>query len=100
MRSDVLAIAGWWPELVKSAERPVGAGFKPPPLPGAYTTVYGRGRRRDLTGQRFGHLVVREYDERASRWLCDCDCGGTALVQPSRLLRGERTACGCRRRAA
>ena len=33
----------------------------------------------DLTGQRFGKLVVLEYDgtskRRESLWRCACDCG-------------------------
>lgn len=38
----------------------------------------------DLTGERFGKLVVREklppISDGRTRWLCDCDCGNTCVV--------------------
>jgi hypothetical protein len=53
----------------------------------------------DLTGQRFGRLVVfaRAPTLRYSRWHCRCDCG-TELVVSLQLLRmGKRgtRSCGC-----
>lgn len=60
-----------------------------------------RGHLMDLTGQRFGRLVVEKfYTLRKGRavWECKCDCGNTAIVQAGR-LRGNRTqSCGCLRR--
>lgn len=60
----------------------------------------GRGQPpHDLTGQRFGRLVVvgRAPTVRYSRWRCRCDCGGEVVV-PLNLLRmganGTRS-CGC-----
>jgi len=53
----------------------------------------------NLTGQRFGKLIVirddgRTKDERVI-WLCRCDCGNFAHVH-SKCLRQERTrSCGC-----
>lgn len=38
--------------------------------------------RKDLTGQRFGKLVVLEEagkDGKYSLWKCHCDCGNTSL---------------------
>jgi hypothetical protein len=56
---------------------------------------------KDLTGQRFGKLVVvsmagkTKYWDR--KWLCKCDCGGDALVLGGNLKRGHTTSCGCSR---
>lgn len=53
----------------------------------------------DLTGQRFGKLVViekmPETQERYCLWRCRCDCGGEILVNTKRLKRGTITNCGC-----
>ena len=41
------------------------------------------GKKLDLTGQRFGKLVVIEKAEsknKQSRWLCQCDCGNTKIA--------------------
>ena len=57
-------------------------------------------RFRDLTGHRFGNLVVREYvgsPGKRSLWLCDCDCGKTSLVRSGPLTTGNSTTCGCDR---
>lgn len=61
----------------------------------------------DLTGQRFGRLLVirttKERDHRnASRssYECLCDCGQTKRVGLAALTRGHTTSCGCRRRLA
>lgn len=55
----------------------------------------------DLTGQRFGNLVViQKCDERKSgkvRWLCRCDCGNFATPITRRLTQGITTSCGCKR---
>ena len=69
-----------------------------------------RGRRmaklRDLTGMRFGMLVVRCLSSRATggaiRWHCDCDCGNSRAIRSRALLRQSRPArsCGCRSRAS
>lgn len=52
------------------------------------------GNFRDITGQRFHRLVVVGYCG-AGRWLCDCDCGGTATTVTNRLRRGHTRSCGC-----
>lgn len=53
----------------------------------------------DLTGQRFGHLVVVEYagrnERRESLWRCHCDCGNESIVRGDVLRRGTTESCGC-----
>ena len=52
----------------------------------------------DLTGRRFGKLVVASRSEsRNGRafWLCLCDCGNTTKVSGSNLLSGHTSSCGC-----
>lgn len=57
------------------------------------------GKKRDLAGQRFGKLTVIEdtgtVEDRYVLWRCRCDCGGEALVNTKRLLRGTVKDCGC-----
>lgn len=52
----------------------------------------------DLTGQRFGQLVVIKDDgtreRRAVKWLCQCDCGRTTRVIGKNLQSGGITSCG------
>lgn len=53
----------------------------------------------DITGQRFGRLVVvkrygTNHDKRAT-WLCQCDCGKTVVVAGKQLRRGYTKSCGC-----
>lgn len=61
-------------------------------------------RIKDLTGQRFGKLVVvgldPDYISKSGRhktWLCKCDCGRYKVARGSRLISGYTTACslGC-----
>lgn len=57
----------------------------------------------DLTGQRFGRLVVIEHDVVASKrygttmWLCQCDCGVVKPVRAELLRAGKTKSCGCLR---
>ena len=56
----------------------------------------------DLTGQRFGKLVVlREAEKEAGKkglyWICQCDCGNTAVVHSQHLRNGMTQSCGCKR---
>lgn len=55
---------------------------------------------RDLTGQRFGRLVVlrRAANTRwgAAQWECQCDCGNIApSVRTGHLASGDTRSCGC-----
>lgn len=51
----------------------------------------------DLTGQRFGRLVVMERAgvKRRAAWLCKCDCGKTKVVDGRELRNGRTRSCGC-----
>lgn len=59
--------------------------------------------RRDLTGQRFGKLVVqgdpRSYcnasGKRRVKWIALCDCGTLKIVVGEKLTRAELKSCGC-----
>ncbi len=54
----------------------------------------------DHAGQRFGRwLVLRFIDRanRATRWLCRCNCGTERVVSGDSLRRGRSTNCGCAR---
>ena len=61
------------------------------------------GKFKDLTGQRFGRLVVVRRTEdyvspkghKASRWLCHCDCGNEVVVRKSDLTSKRTLSCGC-----
>lgn len=57
------------------------------------------GKRVDLTGQRFGRLVVEGFahvDEHwCAMWNCKCDCGKTVVVYGSHLKSGNTKSCGC-----
>ena len=61
-----------------------------------------RGKRVDLTGRRFGKLVVQQKAEKSSekhgrRWVCLCDCGMQITVRGDLLKLGKRKSCGCLR---
>jgi len=56
--------------------------------------------KNDLTGQRFGRLVVlRDSGKRSPSnniyWLCQCDCGKTKATLGQRLRSGKTSSCGC-----
>lgn len=64
------------------------------------TAVEKTFRHRDLTGQRFGKLVVlsptqKRMDSGSIVWRCQCECGNTAEVSARRLVRGKARSCGC-----
>lgn len=54
---------------------------------------------KDITGQRFGKLVVlNKTDKRISRfvvWECKCDCGNTCEIISASLTNGRTKSCGC-----
>ena len=58
--------------------------------------------KQDLTGQRFGQLVViapEESDRHGkSRWRCRCDCGTDKTVLAGNLRNGTTVSCGCKGR--
>ena len=57
------------------------------------------GKFRDLTGQRFGKLVVIKRVENNKnnkvRWLCQCDCGNMHTTISYSLIKGLCRSCGC-----
>ena len=56
---------------------------------------------RDLTGERFGSLVVlgpAGKDGKKRLWRCQCDCGRETVVWQSNLLDGHTKSCGCLQR--
>ena len=60
-------------------------------------------RLQDLTGKRFGRLVVLERAEdnilpsgqHKTMWKCVCDCGGEKITTRTNLVRGITKSCGC-----
>ena len=62
------------------------------------------GKVKDLTGQRFGKLVVIEQSGfvtdnnsglRSAVWKCKCDCGKETNVRGANLTRRTTNSCGC-----
>lgn len=55
----------------------------------------------DLTGKRFGKLLVLEKDsnrkEKGTYWKCKCDCGNIISTRKDTLTRKQnpKTSCGC-----
>lgn len=57
----------------------------------------------DLTGERFGKLLVVEKDKPyispkgkyVTMWKCKCDCGNETTVATQKLRKGHTTSCGC-----
>ena len=57
-----------------------------------------KGRKYDITGQRFGQWVAIEPVEDL-KWLCKCDCGTFKKVAGKSLWRGLSKSCGCYRKS-
>ena len=60
-------------------------------------------KRIDLTGKRFGKLIVRGFSHTGKYgkawWVCDCDCGiKDLIVLGESLKQGRTTSCGCYRK--
>jgi hypothetical protein len=53
----------------------------------------------DLSGRRFGKLIVNSFsyqnDRQQAYWLCNCDCGDTKIVKAAALNSGDTKSCGC-----
>src|SRR5258708_2810752 len=65
------------------------------------------GKRRDLTGERFGRLTVLAFAGNACEgkrqapvgmWMCRCECGTEKPIKGANLYRGLIQSCGCFRR--
>lgn len=57
------------------------------------------GKMIDLSGKRFGRLVVVDFaglnNRHQAQWKCECDCGNTVVTDGSRLRSGMTKSCGC-----
>ena len=57
------------------------------------------GKKIDLTGRRFGRLVVICECGRSKHgrvlWKCRCDCGNECIVNGGYLTNGDTKSCGC-----
>ena len=65
-----------------------------------HTQSCGCMKSNDLTGKRFGRLLVLRRSERKtdygqSFWICRCDCGNEKEVIHSSLTCGTVLSCGC-----
>jgi hypothetical protein len=53
----------------------------------------------NITGQRFGRLVVIRRSDKTDKhrvyWLCRCDCGQFSNPSGTALKTGNSTSCGC-----
>lgn len=81
-------VSYWLKKLGIRAKQSKHNGIRPP--------------KHDLTGQRFGMLIVIEQKQSGPRgsWhcVCQCDCGQVTKPLPqATLLRNTTTSCGCRR---
>jgi len=56
------------------------------------------GKSVDLTGKRFGRLVVIERESDSMKWKCRCDCNSITYASAGHLNSGSTTSCGCARR--
>ena len=58
------------------------------------------GKILDLTGNRYGRLVVKEFayvnkKNRGAYWNCVCDCGNYKVAYSGTLNNGHTQSCGC-----
>ena len=70
-------------------------------------TTYSKNGRAysipDLTGIRFGRLVVIRYDSKRGKlhyWLCKCDCGNMKAISEWSLRKSITKSCGCLQKEA
>jgi hypothetical protein len=68
-------------------------------------TIIKHSNTIDLTGQRFGKLVVkRQLEKRGNRgqirWECVCDCGNKHITSGESIRSGKSKSCGCLRKEA
>lgn len=67
-----------------------------------HATIRRRGRfgERDMTGERYGRLVVVSYShsKNGRHWLCRCDCGNESVASGGKLIIGRVKSCGCLQR--
>lgn len=58
-------------------------------------------KRKDLTGQVFDRLTVKEYSHTAQNgvayWVCECECGNVKVISGNNLQNRTTKSCGCLR---
>jgi hypothetical protein len=52
----------------------------------------------DLSGEKYGRLLVIGKDDKKPYWLCQCDCGNLTRVFSGNLRSGKILSCGCYQR--
>lgn len=66
---------------------------------GCYNKEILRSKFKDITGERFGRLVVlgRNFIDGkwVGKWNCNCDCGNACVVEGELLRNGTTKSCGC-----
>lgn len=70
---------------------------------GCYRKEFSSKKIDDLTGKRFGKLVVLERADNTispcgqpqTQWKCRCDCGNVIAVRAQLLKSGKTKSCGC-----
>jgi hypothetical protein len=59
-------------------------------------------KRIDMTGQRYGRLLVLRCAGKDQHgillWLCQCDCGNEKIAYRTNLRSGDTRSCGCLQR--
>lgn len=71
---------------------------------GCHRTELKRSEAMDLTGQRFGKLLVLRRDPARKDggnyyWICECDCGKRKSIRGTSLVKENGTrSCGCDQR--
>ena len=68
------------------------------PSCGCITKTNARNKLKDLSGQRFGHLLVLKWlgtINSNSKYLVKCDCGKEYEIYASNLTQGNTMSCGC-----
>ena len=50
---------------------------------------------KDITGQRFGKLLVLRGSPEPRHWICKCDCGVQKSMTKISLTSGRAQSCGC-----
>lgn len=63
-------------------------------LPNQWPDRRDEQKLRNVTGHRFGRLLVVQMLKRSS-CLCRCDCGEETVVRRSHLIKGDTRSCGC-----
>lgn len=64
----------------------------------AVTTPFTSGHVKDKRGQRFGKVVVTEFDHSdgvLTWWRCKCDCGNEVILNTHQLTHHYVPSCGC-----